>query len=262
MQIQDFKLQKQQQKKITLLTCYDYPSARILAESNIDCALVGDSVATVVHGYPHTTMATMDMMVMHTQAVAKGLTHQFLVSDMPFLSYRSAREHTIRATQRLIQAGAHAVKLEGGDDEICQTVKYLVKAGVPVMGHIGLVPQSVHSLGGYRVQGKEKEQSMRLLQEAKDLEHAGCFAVVLECIPAVLAKAISEALSIPTIGIGAGAETDGQVLVWHDLLGLQTELVPRFIKHYAPSKQIMLDAINTYVEEVLQKQFPASKHTF
>ena len=237
MKIHDFKRKKEQQKKISMLTCYDYPSARIIAESNIDCVLVGDSVAMAVHGYETTVMATMEMMVLHTQAVARGLAKQFLISDLPFLAYRANLTETIQNVKQLMQAGAHAIKLEGADSDALQTVQYLVNAGIAVMGHIGLTPQSVHQLGGYRVQGKLDAQATSLLQQAKALEDAGCFALVIECVPQALAKSITEALSIPTIGIGAGVDTDGQVLVWHDMLGLYTDIHPRFVKQFIPGKE-------------------------
>lgn len=258
----DFKKKKQQQEKITVLTCYDYPSAKTAAESQLDCLLVGDSVSMVVHGHPSTIHATMDMMVAHTQAVARGLGNQFLISDLPFLSYRSDRSQTILNVQRLMQAGAHAIKLEGGDAILCETVSYLTQSGIAVIGHIGLTPQSVHYLGGYRVQGKAPEHATQLLAQAIQLEQAGCLAIVLECLPAALAQQITHTLSIPTIGIGSGGETDGQVLVWHDLLGLHAELLPRFVKQYTQLKPQLIHALNHYHQEVMTKQFPAPEHAF
>lgn len=262
MNIQDFKRKKDQKKKISMLTCYDYPSARIVAESTIDCVLVGDSVAMVVHGYETTIHATMDMMVMHTEAVSRGLKSQFLISDLPFLSYRSNLSETIHNVKRLIQAGAHAIKLEGADQDALQTIQHLVKSGVPVMGHIGLTPQSVHQLGGFKVQGKQASDAARLIEEAQALEQAGCFAIVLECIPQAVAQAITEMLKIPTIGIGASVATDGQVLVWHDLLGLQTDFRPKFVKQFTQGKDVMLSAINIYAEQVHQANFPTEEHAF
>ncbi len=262
MNILDFKRRKEQQSKISMLTCYDYPSACTVAESNIDCVLVGDSVAMAVHGYDSTIMANMDMMVLHTAAVARGINQQFLVSDLPFLCHRVSHTDTIQNVKKLLQAGAHAVKIEGADADVCQTINYLVTAGVPVMGHIGLTPQSIHQLGGYKVQGKEQEQAALLVQQANRLEAAGCFALVIECVPSQVAKTITEALTIPTIGIGAGVETDGQVLVWHDMLGLQTSFKPRFIKQFAQGKEVLLAAINTYVEQVQNTHFPAVEHAF
>ncbi len=262
MNVLDFKLKKEQHKKISMLTCYDYPSACTIAESNIDCVLVGDSVAMAVHGHDSTLMATIEMMVLHTTAVARGIKSQFLVSDLPFLCHRASRYDTVQNVKKLLQAGAHAVKIEGGDDDVYQTIAHLVAAGVPVMGHIGLTPQAIRQLGGYKVQGKEQEQAAILLQQASRLEAAGCFALVIECVPAQVAKTITQALTIPTIGIGAGVETDGQVLVWHDMLGLQTTFMPRFVKQFIPGKEVLLSAINAYAEHVHAAQFPAVEHCF
>ena len=262
MKIHDFKYKKEQQKKISMLTCYDYPSACMVAESNIDCVLVGDSVAMAVHGHNSTIMATMDMMILHTAAVARGISQQFIVSDLPFLCHRVSLSKTVQHVKLLLQAGAHAVKIEGADTDVCQTIRYLVTAGIPVMGHIGLTPQSIHQLGGYKVQGKDNSQADDLLQQAIQLEAAGCFALVIECVPHQVAKTITSTITIPTIGIGAGAETDGQVLVWHDMLGLQTTFKPRFIKHFAQGKDVLLAAINAYVEQVQHTHFPALEHTY
>lgn len=262
MKVHDFKRKKQQKTKISMLTCYDYPSARIIAESNIDCVLVGDSVAMTVHGHETTVMATMEMMVLHTQAVARGLNQQFLIADLPFLGHRSSMSDTVSNIRQLIQAGAQAIKIEGGDSATCETIAYLVTAGIPIIGHIGLTPQSIHQLGGYKVQGKEESQATLLMQQAAALEAAGCFALVIECVPQALAKIITDSLTIPTIGIGAGADTDGQVLVWHDLLGLQPEFKPKFVKQYAQGKDLMLAAINSYAQQVQKVAFPATEHTF
>lgn len=262
MKILDFKRKKQEGRKIAMITCYDHPSACTVAESEIDCVLVGDSVAMTVHGYDSTLMATMEMMELHTKAVARGLTHQFLVSDLPFLSHKQSQEKTIEHVTRLLQAGAQAVKIEGADADTCKTISHLVHAGVPVMGHIGLTPQSIHQLGGFKVQGKNQEQAEHLMQQAQDLEKAGCFALVIECVPAALAKAMTQSLSIPTIGIGAGPGTDGQVLVWHDMLQLQTSFNPKFVKKYAQGNALFLHALNTYAQEVQQSTFPTSDYAF
>lgn len=262
MKILDFKRKKEQQSKISMLTCYDYPSARIIADSNIDCVLVGDSVAMAVHGHETTIMATIEMMVLHTQAVARGLKQQFLIADLPFLCHRLSLADTVANVRQLLQAGAQAVKIEGGDPDTCKTIAYLVASGVPVIGHIGLTPQSVHQLGGFRVQGKEQEQAAQLMQQAAELEAAGCFALVIECVPQALAKAITQSLTIPTIGIGAGAATDGQVLVWHDLLGLQIDFKPRFLKQYAQGREMILTAVNSYAQQVQKAEFPTEEHAF
>jgi 3-methyl-2-oxobutanoate hydroxymethyltransferase len=262
MTLLDFSIKKQQQQKISLMTCYDYPSAQIVAESNLDCVLVGDSVAMAVHGHDTTIMATIEMMALHTSAVSRGIGKQFLVSDLPFLCHRSSTAETIRHVKTLLQAGAQAVKIEGGDADVCQTIQYLVTSGVPVMGHIGLTPQSVHQLGGFKVQGKEKAQAELLLEQALKLQAAGCFALVIECVPSQLAKTISEALNIATIGIGSGADTDGQVLVWHDMLGLQTSFQPRFVKQFAQGKELFINAVNAYVDQVNEATFPATEHCY
>ncbi len=262
MNVLDFKIKKEQRLKISMLTCYDYPSACIVSESNVDCVLIGDSVAMAVHGYDSTIMATLEMMIFHTTAVARGIKNQFIVSDLPFLCHRASLHDTVQNVKKLLQAGAHAVKIEGGDDDVYKTIEHLVNAGVPVMGHIGLTPQSIRKLGGYKIQGKEQEQAAHLLQQATCLEAAGCFSIVIECVPQHVAKTITNTLSIPTIGIGAGVETDGQVLVWHDLLGLQTDFKPRFVKQFAQGKDVFLAAINAYNDQVHHSQFPAIEHAF
>lgn len=262
MKVTDFKLKKQKGEKIAILTCYDYPSARIVAKTNLDAVLVGDTLAMAVHGHKDTTTATMDMMALHTHAVARGLTHQLLISDLPFLSYRQSIPQTVVEVQRLIQAGAHAVKLEGGDDHCCETIHHLVTSGVPVVGHIGLTPQSVHQLGGYKVQGKEKDKAELLIHQGKALEKAGCCALVIECIPQALAQVITRHLTIPTIGIGAGQYTDGQVLVWHDMLGFEQELQPRFVKRFAEAEQFLFEAIERYVDEVQTQRFPTEAQAY
>ncbi|WP_419419556.1 3-methyl-2-oxobutanoate hydroxymethyltransferase [Legionella sp. D16C41] len=260
--ITDFIKKKRAAKKITMLTCYDYPSAKIIAESKLDCVLVGDSVAMAVHGHPSTVMATIDMMVLHTQAVARAITQQLIVSDLPFLCHRLSQAETISNVKRLIQAGAQAIKIEGGDEDTCRTIAYLVASGIPILGHIGLMPQSIYQYGGYKVQGREDNQATQLLQQAKNLEAAGCAAIVLECIPQHLAKKITDSLIIPTIGIGAGAVTDGQVLVWHDMLGLQQDFLPKFVKQFTNTKTSILRAINQYIEDVQQVSFPNEIHAY
>ena len=262
MNINSFAIKKQNQEKITMLTCYDYPSARIISKSAIDCVLVGDSVAMAVHGHSSTIMATMEMMALHTQAVARGLDKQFLIADLPFLSNRINKGQTIENAKILLQAGANAVKIEGADDDVCLNIKHLVASGIPVMGHIGLTPQAVHQLGGYKVQGKSESQAQELITSAHKLQQAGCFAIVIECVPADLGKKITEQLAIPTIGIGAGQSTDGQVLVWHDLLGLQTEMMPRFVKQYINGHDLLLKNINDYAAEVKDGSFPTAKHAY
>lgn len=262
MRLDDFKKKKLQQHKISMLTCYDYPSACIVAESNVDCVLVGDSVAMTIHGHPSTIMATMDMLEMHTAAVARGIGKKFLISDLPFLAYHASKSETIHNVKRLMQAGAMAIKLEGGDNNICETVNQIVSAGVPVMGHIGLTPQAIMQLGGYKIQGRGASKAELIMQQAHMLQEAGCFAIVIECVPGSLAKKITSNLNIPTIGIGAGSDTDGQVLVWHDLLGMQSACKLSFVKQFINTKQPLLTALNKYANEVQNLEFPTSQHTF
>lgn len=262
MNIHEFKKRKLENNKIAMVTCYDYPSARIVAVSDIDCVLVGDSVAMTVHGHNNTLMATIEMMVLHTEAVARGLDKQFLVADLPFLSHKISLAHAMLDVKRLMQAGAHAIKIEGADQDTCNTIAHIVSAGVPVIGHIGLTPQSIHQLGGYKIQGKDREQANQLIEQAQRLEEAGCFALVIECVPQELAKAITASVTIPTIGIGAGMDTDGQVLVWHDLLGLQDTFNPKFVKQFAQGKQLLVDALNSYAKQVKKQYFPTEEYAF
>ncbi|MBL4647370.1 MAG: 3-methyl-2-oxobutanoate hydroxymethyltransferase [Gammaproteobacteria bacterium] len=261
MNIYDFAKKKLQREKITMMTCYEYTAATIIEKSNIDCVLVGDSAAMVMHGHADTTTATLAMMISHTQAVAKGLHNKFLIADLPFMSYRRSLPNTMDAIQQLVQAGAHAVKLEGAKGNF-KTIQYIVESGVPVMGHIGLTPQFIHNLGGFKVQGKNEKSQRDLLEQAQELQQAGCFAIVLECMPSTLAKQISDTLSIPTIGIGAGPHTDGQVLVWHDMLGLQTQFTPKFLKRYLAGQTLVNDALNNFVVEVHNEKFPQIEHCY
>lgn len=257
-----FKQKKAAGEPIAMITCYDYASAKIIAQTSIDCVLVGDSVAMVMHGHDSTIHADMNMMLLHTRAVARGLGGQFLVADLPFLEHRQGKAHTIRQAGELIRAGAQAIKVEGGDVECCAQIEALTTAGIPVMGHLGLTPQSIHALGGHRVQGKLTETAERIQKQALELEKAGCFALVLECVPEELAAKISKQLNIATIGIGAGAHTDGQVLVWHDVLGLQDTIAPRFIQKYLDSKPMMTNALDTYVQAINKRLFPAPEHCY
>jgi 3-methyl-2-oxobutanoate hydroxymethyltransferase len=262
MKIHEFKRKKQEQHKIAVVTCYDFPSACTVAESEVHCVLVGDSVAMAVHGHNNTIMATVEMMVLHTEAVARGIKKQFLITDLPFLSHKISLEHAMMDVKRIMQAGAHAIKIEGADEDTCNTIAHIVHSGVPVMGHIGLTPQSIHQLGGYKVQGKDEEQAHELVQQAQKLEQAGCFALVIECVPHQLAKTITNSIHIPTIGIGAGIDTDGQVLVWHDLLGLQDSFNPKFVKRFVKGKELLLHALNSYAKQVEQCQFPTDEYMF
>ncbi|MFD2701589.1 3-methyl-2-oxobutanoate hydroxymethyltransferase [Paenibacillus shunpengii] len=257
------KKMKENKEPITMLTAYDYPSAVLAEEAGVDMILVGDSLGNAVLGYNSTIPVTIDDMVYHSRAVARGAQSTFIVTDMPFMTYHGGIDETLKGVRRIMQEGhAHAVKLEGGA-EIADTVRAVVKAGVPVLGHIGLTPQSVNQIGGFRVQGKDAADAKRLLEDAKALEEAGAFAIVLELVTEAVAEAISNELSIPTIGIGAGRGTDGQVLVFHDVLQYASPYMPkRFVKTYADVGTIIRDSIGNYVQDVKNKSFPAEEHVF
>ncbi len=252
---------KRKQQKIVMVTCYDYTSARILGQSDVDMILVGDSAAMVMHGHPTTLPIDVEMMAWHVASVRKGAPKTFIVGDLPFLSFRRSLTETMEAVARLMQAGAEAVKLEGisGNEA---TIRHIVESGVPVMGHIGLTPQSVNQLGGFHVQGGSASDRERLKSEALACQSAGCFALVLECVPETLAAEITASLSIPTIGIGAGAHTDGQVLVMHDLLGLNQDFKPKFVRRYLDGRKQWLDAFNEFAGDVRSGRFPASEERY
>ncbi|WP_027339877.1 3-methyl-2-oxobutanoate hydroxymethyltransferase [Halonatronum saccharophilum] len=254
---------KEAGKKISMLTAYDYPTAKLIDQAEIDIALVGDSLGMVLLGYENTLKVTLDDILHHTKAVARGLKKAFLVADMPFASYKMGDiKETVKGAARLVQlGGAEGVKLEGGR-EIIDEVRAIIKAGIPVMGHLGLTPQSVKHFGGFKVQAKEEEAAKTLLEDAKILEEAGVFSLVLECIPAPLAKKVSQSLSIPVIGIGAGKGCDGQVLVNQDLLGVSNDFKPRFVRRYANLNEEMLDAFKRYREDVEQGNFPNEEESF
>jgi 3-methyl-2-oxobutanoate hydroxymethyltransferase len=257
----DFALKKARGEAITMLTAYDYPTALAVDEAGIDSILVGDSLGMVVLGYANTLPVTMEDMLHHCKAVARGASSPLLVGDMPFMSYQASVPEAVRNAGRFLQeAGMDAVKLEGGRERL-EAVRAIVSAGIPVMGHLGLTPQSVNALGGFRPQGKSASAARRIYEDALLLQEAGCFSLVLESVPDRLAQAISRKLSIPTIGIGAGAGCDGQVLVTHDLLGLFDRFTPRFVKKYASLKAIMLEAFQDYIEDVETRRFPAGEHT-
>lgn len=246
--------------KISMITCYDYPSACLIDKTSIDCILVGDSVAMTVHGYQDTTHATVEMMALHTAAVRRG-TPKFIITDMPFMSYRKSLDHALDNVEKLVRAGANAIKLEGAHGNL-ELIQHIVHSGVPVVGHIGLTPQHVNQLGGYRIQGKTETAQEQLMREAEQLQQAGCFMLVLECVPNMLAAKISQELDILTIGIGAGAKTDGQVLVWHDLLGLYPNTSLKFLKQYANSHSLILNALLEYDKEVKAVSFPTAEHCY
>ena len=261
MNITNFQKMKECGQKITVITCYDYWSANIIAKSDVDCILVGDSVAMVMHGHRTTIPATVDMMALHTAAVAKGAPNKFIIGDMPFLSYRKGLVENVEAVEKLMHAGAQAVKLEGGVGNYA-LIEHLVTSGVPVMGHLGLTPQSVHQLGGFKVQAKEEKAAERLIEEACALEQAGCFAIVLECVPSAVAKKVTERLKIPTIVIGAGQHTSGQVLVLQDMLGMQDETPYKFLKKYMNGFELIKNALNQYNDDVKKLGFPLEEHCY
>lgn len=257
-----FKDSKKNGEKLTMLTAYDYTTAKLLDESGVDSILVGDSLGMVVLGYDDTLSVTMEDMIHHSAAVARGAKNALVITDMPFMSYQTSVYDAVVNAGRLVKEGkAQAVKLEGGI-EFCEHIKAIVKASIPVCAHIGLTPQSINAFGGFKVQGKGKEEAQRLLDEARAVEEAGAFAVVLECVPAKLAKKISESISIPTIGIGAGAGCDGQVLVYQDMLAMYSDFKPKFVKQYAQIGSVMKDAFKQYIDEVKSGAFPSEEHTF
>ncbi len=254
---------KREGRRITMLTAYDYPTAGMLDRAGIDVILVGDSVGNVVLGYESTIPVTLDDMVHHARAVSRAAQRAMVVADLPFMTYHLSTRDALASAGRLMQQGrAQAVKLEGGR-EVTEQIRMMVRSGIPVMAHIGLTPQSVYQLGGYRVQGKEAEAAFKLLDDAHAVQEAGAFAMVLECVPAPLARMITEELHIPTIGIGAGPHCDGQVLVTHDMLGLGIgEFTPRFVKKYADLGAEVAQALASFREEVAGGQFPAPEHGF
>lgn len=256
-----YRQKKERGEIITMLTAYDYPTALSMDKAGIDSILVGDSLGMVVLGYENTLPVTMEEMLHHCRAVARGAKTALLVGDMPFMSYQVSVEEAVRNAGRFLQdGGMDAVKLEGGRER-ADAIRAITGAGIPVMGHIGLTPQSVHQLGGFRAQGKTASAAKRLVEDALILEEAGCFSVVLESVPARLAELISRKLSIPTMGIGAGVGCNGQVLVTHDLLGLFDRFTPKFVKKYANFHAEMQKAFTDYIEDVETKRFPAAEHT-
>jgi len=261
-QTTDFLKMKQTGSKIVMVTAYDYPSAKHAEQAEADLILVGDSLGMVVLGYDSTIPVTMEDMVHHSKAVRRGAGNTFIVVDLPFMSYHLSIKDTLINGARIMQeTGANAVKVEGGD-EVIDHIRALTRAGVPVMAHLGLTPQSVGVLGGYKVQGKSADAAMKLIEDAKKCEEAGAFAVVLECVPKQLAKQVSESLTIPTIGIGAGMDVDGQVLVYHDIITYGVERVPKFVKQYTNVNEIIASGLNSYVAEVRLRAFPEDKHSF
>ena len=260
--VSTFKEQKANGDKITMLTAYDYSTAKLVDSSGINGILVGDSLGMVMLGYEDTLSVTMEDMIHHTAAVCRGAKNALVVGDMPFMSYQVSVEEAVRNAGRLMKEGrCHAVKLEGGV-AVCPQIKAITQASIPVMAHIGLTPQSVNAFGGFKVQGKSVDVGRRRIVEAKAVEEAGAFSIVLECVPAKLAELISKSVNIPTIGIGAGAGCDGQILVYQDMLGMFSDFTPKFVKKYAEIGDVMKAAFEKYIEETKDGSFPADEHTF
>lgn len=254
--------QKQSHEKITMLTAYDYTTAHIIDECGVNSILIGDSLGMVMLGYENTLPVTMEDMIHHTAAVSRGAKNAFIVADMPFMSYQTSVYDAVVNAGRLVkEGGAHAVKLEGGA-AVCEQIKAIVDSSIPVVAHLGLTPQSVNAFGGFKVQGKGYDRAKQILEDALKIQDAGACAVVLECVPAELAKLITEKLTIPTIGIGAGADCDGQVLVYQDMLGLTAGHVPKFAKRFAEVGALMREGINAYISETQSGTFPAQEHTY
>ncbi|AXN37319.1 3-methyl-2-oxobutanoate hydroxymethyltransferase [Peribacillus butanolivorans] len=258
----DFLKMKQNHEKIVMLTAYDYPSAKLAEQSGVDMILVGDSLGMVVLGYDSTIPVTVNDMIHHTKAVKRGAPDTFVVTDMPFMSYHLSLDETLKNAARIMQEGhADAVKVEGAD-EVVEKISALTKAGIPVIAHLGLTPQSVGVLGGYKVQGKDAEAAAQLVEDAKKCEAAGAIAIVFECVPYQVGELVTQNLAIPTIGIGAGAETDGQVLVYHDVISYGVDRVAKFVKVYGNANELISNSITSYVNEVKTKDFPTKEHTF
>lgn len=257
-----FKKAKETGEKLTMLTAYDYSTARLMDEAGVNSILVGDSLGNVMLGYENTLSVTMEDMIHHIKAVKRGVKNALIVGDMPFMSYQVSTEQAVENAGRLIkEGGADVVKLEGGAD-VCEQIKAIVKATIPVCAHIGLTPQSINAFGGFKVQGKSIEAAQKLIDDALAVEEAGAFAVVIEGVPAEIATIITEKLSIPTIGIGAGAGCDGQVLIYQDMLAMFSDFTPKFVKKYAEVGQIMSNAFETFIKEVKDGTFPQKEHTY
>ncbi|OIK12313.1 3-methyl-2-oxobutanoate hydroxymethyltransferase [Bacillus sp. MUM 13] len=258
----DFLKMKNNGEKIAMITAYDFPAAKLAEKAEVDMILVGDSLGMVVLGYDSTIPVTVDDMIHHTKAVKRGAPDTFIVTDMPFMSYHISMEDTLKNAARIFQEGqANALKLEGAGD-VLPKIKALTEAGIPVVAHLGLTPQSVGVLGGYKVQGKNAEAAKKLIEDARKCEEAGAIGVVLECVPYQVAELVTNELSIPTIGIGAGSGTDGQVLVFHDVVNFGVDRVPKFVKRYGDANQLVAKAIEDYVAEVKTKEFPSIDHSF
>lgn len=257
-----FKKAKEDGKKLSMLTAYDYSTASLLDAAGINGILVGDSLGNVILGYEDTISVTMEDMIHHGAAVSRGAKNALVVVDMPFMSYQGSVYDALKNAGRLMKEGrANAVKLEGGSEVVPQ-IQAIVQAGIPVMGHLGLTPQSINAFGGYKVQGKDEAAAQKLLDDAKAIAEAGVFAIVLECVPSALAKKVTEAVDVPTIGIGAGADCDGQILVYQDMLGMFSDFTPKFVKRYANIGEAMKAAFKGYIDEVCEGSFPAPEHGY
>lgn len=261
MSAHEFIQAKREGRRLSMVTCYDYTFARLLSQSPLDGILVGDSAAMVMHGHPSTLTIDVEMMRRHTEAVARGAHGKFIVADMPFLSFRKGMNVALDTAQLLMTAGAHAVKLEGVDGHE-DVVERMVQSGIPVMGHLGMQPQSVNSYGGFRVQGRTVDAAQEIQRQARALEKLGAFGIVLECIPAALAREVTQSISIPTIGIGAGACCDGQILVLQDLLGLNTDFQPKFARRFFDGSAAVMEAMKRYDEAVKQGAFPTQEESY
>jgi 3-methyl-2-oxobutanoate hydroxymethyltransferase len=261
MSTQSFLHAKSEGRKLSMVTCYDYTFARLLSKTAIDGILVGDSAAMVMHGHPSTLSATVDLMRLHVEAVARGAGDKFIVADMPFLSFRKGVAEALEVAHFLMRAGAHAIKLEGveGHEDVIQRMS---QSGIPVMGHLGLQPQSVHTYGGYQVQGRNEETAGKILGQAKSLEALGVFALVLECIPAKLAHLVTRSIHVPTIGIGAGVCCDGQILVLQDLLGMNIDFRPKFVRPFWDGARDIVEAIGTFDQAVKTSAFPSATESY
>ena len=260
--IMDVQQAKGENRKLTMVTAYDYPFGLMADEAGIDIVLVGDSLGMVVMGLEGTVEVNMEHMIHHIRAVTRGCKNPFIVGDMPFMSYNtSIREAIINAGRLLKEGGCESIKLEGGVD-FAPTVEAIVKAGIPVQGHIGLTPQTASALGGFKMQGRDAAAAKQIIDDAKALENAGVFSMILEAVPAPLGKLVAEAVKVPVIGIGAGPDVDGQVLVTHDMIGLFDKFVPKFVKQYTNIRKVILDALSEYKQEVLDVEFPAPEHSF
>jgi 3-methyl-2-oxobutanoate hydroxymethyltransferase len=261
MNIQDWKTRKLEGRKISMVTCYDYSSARLVADSQVDAILVGDSAAMVVLGEKTTLNIEVETLALFTKAVVRGAPQKFIIADLPFLSYRKDLKSNVEAAGALMKAGAQALKLEGAKGNI-ELIRHLVESGIPVMGHLGLTPQSIQTLGGFKVQAKLEKEKQLLLEEAQQLQKAGCFSLVLECIPRGLAADVTQTLDIPTIGIGAGSRTDGQVLVWQDLLGLNLGFKPKFLRQYFAGAEQITSSLNHFHQDVVRTEFPSAEESY